>query len=136
MGWRKPFHKGASVSKNVEKICLKHDNGEDLCFTGRLFSESSWFDEETGVLTRQQLFSSENGEQVYYIIRSRGRDERSRHAYRMAIEGEQCVINNGKCEITLNFDMLMLAVRGLCGLSEDAVPPLSIVEEMLRAANA
>ena len=124
------------MPKNMEEICLKQDSGEELRFTGRLFSESSWFDEDTGELTRQQLFTCENGEQIYYIIRSRGREARSRRAYRMFIEGDRCIINNGMGEITLNFDMLMLAVRGLCGLSEDAVPSLSMVEEMLRAANA
>ena len=94
------------------------------------------YDEDAGVLTRQQLYASENGDQVYYIIRSRGRDERTRHAYRLQVRGDLCVINNGRSEMTLNFDMLMLAVRGLCGLSEDAVPSLEMVEEMLRAANA
>lgn len=128
--------RGVDVPKNMEEICLKHDNGEDLRFNGRLFSECSWFDEDAGVLTRQQLYASENGEQVYYIIRSRGRDERTRHAYRLQVRGDLCIINNGRSEMTLNFDMLMLAVRGLCGLSEDAVPSLEMVEEMLKAANA
>ena len=37
--------------------------------------------------------------------------------------------------MTLPFDMLMLAVRSLCGLDENATPSLELVEETLRAAN-
>lgn len=120
---------------NMEEICLKHDNGEDLRFRGRLFSEVSHFDEETGVLTRQQLYAAENGEQVYYVVRASG-GERSRVAYRLSVSGDVCYINNGAGEIALKFDMLMLAVRSLCGLNADATPSLAMVEEMLNAANA
>lgn len=118
----------------MEEISLKHDNGEPLCFQGRLFSECSHFDEENGCLTRQQLYITDTGEQVYYIIRSTGQ-QRERHAYRMAVQGDTCVINNGAGEIALQFDLLMLAVRSLCGLNADATPSLQAVEEILRAAN-
>ncbi len=123
------------MQKNMEDICLKHDNGEDLRFRGRLFSECSWYDEEAGVLTRQQLYVTDQREQVYYIIRSQGQ-ERSRHAYRLSVHGDHCVISNGQSEMTMQFDMLMLAVRGLCGLDANATPSLDMVEEMLKAANA
>lgn len=119
----------------MDEICLKHDNGEDMRFQGRLFSEYSHFDEETGSLTRQQLYVTDNHEQVYYIVRSNGRDH-SRHAYKLTVEGENCLIHNGKAEITMQFDMLMLAVRALCGLNADATPSLDMVEEMLKAVNA
>ena len=36
----------------------------------------------------------------------------------------------------IQFDMLMLAVRSLCGLADGATPSLEQVEEMLKAANA
>lgn len=123
------------MSGNMEKICLKDDNGGDVHFQGRLFSECSHFDEETRCLTRQQLYITDNREQIYHIVRSCGQD-RSRRVYRLAVQGENCVIHNGKMEITLQFDMLMLAVRALCGLQADAVPSLASVEEMLKAANA
>ena len=92
-----------NVQKSMEDICLKHDNGGDFSFRGRLFSECS---------------------------------ERSRHAYRLAVRGDNCIIHNGMAEMSLQFDMLMLAVRGLCGLEAGATPTLSMVEEMLKAANA
>lgn len=123
------------MPKNMGEICLKHDNGDAMRFEGCLFSETSDFDKESGCLTRQQLYITDNGEQVYYIVRSEGR-KRTRHAYRLSMHGDTCVINNGKMEIAMQFDMLMLAVRALCGLSSDATPSLEMVEEMLRAANA
>ena len=134
-----PARGGASgeeaVQKSMDDICLKHDNGEDLRFRGRLFSECSWYDEESGTLTRQQLYVTDTREQVYYIVRSRGH-ERTRHAYRLSVRGETCVIHNGATEMVLQFDLLMLAVRGLCGLDDGATPSLEMVEDLLKAANA
>ncbi len=119
----------------MENVCLKHDNGSDITFRGRLFAESSWFDEESSTLTRQKLYVTDNHEQVYYIVRGNG-PERSRHAYKLAVKGDHCIIQNGATEMVLEFDMLMLAVRQLCGLDADATPSLCMVEEMLKAANS
>lgn len=123
------------MAGTMENICLKHDNGEDLRFQGRLFSECSHFDEEENSLTRQQLFLADNGDQVYYIVRTSGQ-ERSRHAYRLAVREDMCVINNGKAQISLQLDMLMLAVRALCGINDDSMPSIEMIEEMLAAANS
>ena len=124
-----------NAQKSMEDICQKHDNGCDFTFRGRLFSECSWYDEALGMLTRQKLYVTDRNEQVYYIVRSCGQ-ERTRHAYRLTMRGDTCIIHNGVTEIALKFDMLMLAVRGLCGLDAGATPSLSMVEEMLKAANA
>lgn len=58
------------------------------------------------MLTRQKLYVTENNEQVYYIVRSSGQD-RSRHAYRLSVRGDNCIIYNGVTEMALQFDMLM-----------------------------
>lgn len=123
------------MPKSMEDICLKHDNGDDMRFQGRLFSECSSFDEDSGSLVRQQLYVMENGEKVYYIVRGHGAG-RTRHAYRLTAQDDYCVINNGKTEITLQFDLLVLAVSALCGLRDGATPSREIVEEMLKAVNA
>lgn len=122
------------AQNDMENICLKHDNGEDFVFRGRLFSECSWYDESSAMLTRQKLYVTDNNEQVYYIVRSTGH-ERTKHAYKLTMQKDTCVIHNGHAEISLKFDLLMLAVRGLCGLDAGATPSLHMVEEMLRAAN-
>lgn len=124
-----------NAGRALENVCLKHDNGADIAFLGRLFAESSWYDEDTDTLTRQKLYVTEQNEQVYYIVSGAGQN-RSRRAYRVSVMGDHCVIHNGASEMVLQFDMLMLAVRGLCGLDADATPTLSMVEEMLKAANA
>lgn len=123
------------MSGNMEDICLKDDNGENVRFQGRLFSECSHFDEETRCFTRQQLYVTDNNEQVYYIVQNNDK-KRSRRAYRLSVQDGKCRINNGKAEITLQLESLMLAVRALCGLSADEIPSLESVEELLKAANA
>ena len=120
----------------MEDILLRNDAGHDIAFKGRLFSECSWYDDETGVLTRQKLYVTEDNEQIYYIVSGSGA-ARNRRAYRLRVEGDRCVINNGACDMSMQLDMLLLAVRGLCGL--DAAPSdaalLASVEETLKAAN-
>ncbi len=124
-----------SAHPATEHVSLQLDNGAVLDFRGRVFSEASWFDEESDTLTRQKLFITEDNEQVYSVVNASG-PSRSRRAYRIGVQGDMCSIHNGKAGLDLPFDMLMLAVRALCGLDEDAVPSLEAVEETLRAANS
>lgn len=118
----------------MEELSLRNDAGADIVFKGRLFSECSWYDEEHGVLTRQKLFVTEENEQVYYIVSGAGA-ERSRRAYRLRLEGDQCVIHNGTSEMVVQLDLLMLAVRGLCGFDVAGEQLLASIEETLKAAN-
>lgn len=118
----------------MESIALALDNGAQLNFQGRLFSESSWFDEETGMLTRHKLYITDKNEQVYSVISGSGK-VKNRRAYRISVHGDACTIDNGLSELTMPFNFLMLAVRNLCGLEEGATPTLELVEETLRAAN-
>ena len=120
--------------KFMESICLKHDNGADLQFRGRLFSESSWFDNENDILTKQKLYLTEENEQVYYIVRIQN-SERTRSVYKLSIDNNQCTMANGISKMTLEIDMLMLAVRQLCGLNDETSKSLSMVEEVLKVAN-
>lgn len=117
------------------RVVLHLDNGTELRFTGRLFAGGSWYDEETGVLTRQKLYATPSGEHVYSIVTGKGH-ERSRRAYRVSLHGEACSISDGHTEMTLDLEMLLLAVRALCGLEQDDAPALDMVEETLRAANS
>ena len=113
------------MQDTLENISLKHDNGEDMRFRGSLSSECSWYDEKHGVLCRQKLYVTENKDQIYYIMRT-GAEEHSRRAYRLKVQDQTCIIHNGKAEVRMPITLLMLAVRGLCGM--DA--------RMLKAANA
>ena len=118
----------------MEKVSLRLDSGEQLNFNGRLFSESSWYDEDEASITTQKLYVTDTHEQVYFVV-SGSENKRERRAYRIATHGDSCTVNNGSTEMTMPFDMLMLAVRSLCRLDDDATPSLETVEETLRAAN-
>ncbi len=118
----------------LEDISLTLDNGISMSFRGRQFAGGSWFDEESNVLTRQNLYVTDNNEHVYSIVTGSGK-QRSRRAYRVTLQGDTCIINDGRNEMTIGYDMLMLAVRSLTGLDQDATPTLEMIEETLKAAN-
>jgi hypothetical protein len=125
---------GGSERRPLEDVVLKHDDGADIFFRGRLFAECSWYDDEQNALTRQKLYVTDCNEHIYYLVGRCG-EERWRRVYRLSVLGDRCVIHNGDTEMVLRFDMLMLAVRNLCGLGADDVPALELVEETLKAAN-
>ena len=60
-------------------VVLHLDNGAEMQFSGRPFAGGSWFDDETGELTRQKLYTTESGEHVYSIVTGKGQ-QRSRRA--------------------------------------------------------
>ena len=76
-------------------VVLHLDNGAEMQFSGRPFAGGSWFDDETGELTRQKLYTTESGEHVYSIVTGKGQ-QRSRRAYRVSLHGEACTINDGR----------------------------------------
>ena len=122
----------ATAMNELEKITLHLENGAGLIFYGRLFSEAVWYDEYSGVLTHQKLYVTDQNEQVYVI--QMGSGERSVcRAYRISVHGERCVIYNGRYSMEIPLDLLLLAVRTLCGV-EDSMA-LEQAEEILRAAN-
>ena len=124
-----------SERRTMEDVSLSHDNGPDIFFRGRLFAECSWYDEERATLTRQKLYVTDTNEHIYYLV-SHTDEERQRRAYRLSVLGDRCVIHNGNAEMVLQFDMLMLAVRSLCGMDGEAAPAIDIVEQTLQAANS
>ena len=114
----------------MEEITLRLENDATLSFRGRLFSEAVWNDEESGVFTHQKLYVTEQNEQVYFI--RKGGYRRSSRAYRLSLHGGRCVIYNGRNTMELPLDLLMLAVRTLCGADDPMM--LEQVEEALRSA--
>lgn len=120
---------------NMEKIVLANDHGGELKFRGRIFSECSYYDEENNAITRQRLYVTDKGEQVYYITTDSD-SNKERRAYLLRIEGEHCAINNGLLEITLRTDLLMASMRTLCGFNQGCSDDLlKSLEDTLKAAN-
>lgn len=115
-----------------EKIFLRGDNGAELYFCGKLYSESSYYDEESATLTRLRLFITENGEQVYSIVSGSGPEKTRRH-YTVAQEGDFYRISNGIQTLTLPLELLFAAVFGLCGIDPSRAEELKPeFEENLR----
>ncbi len=121
--------------ESTGQVTLALDNGTQMAFVGRQFAGGSWYDEENEILTRQNLYVTNENEHIYSIVEGSG-ENRSRRAYRVSLQGEQCLINDGQQEMCIDLDMLMLAVRSLAGLDQENAPSLEIIEETLRAANS
>lgn len=100
---------------SCEEHVLHNDAGKEIRFNGKLFSESSYYDEEQGAITRLKLFVAEDGRQIYSIV-SGSSTAKWRRVYTMRIDGDFCHIDNGVQEITLHTDMLLTVVFGLCGI--------------------
>lgn len=116
----------------TEKIFLRSDNGAELYFRGKLYAETSYYDEDSGSLTRLRLFITENREQVYSIVSGSGAEKTRRH-YILAPEGELYRVSNGIQTLTLPLEMLFAAVFGLCGIDPDRAEELKAdFEENLR----
>lgn len=116
---------------HFERIVLFNDNGVELRFNGRLFSESSYYDEDSASLTRLRLYVSDQNEQVYSIVSGTG-TEKTRRYYVVAQEGDAYRISNGTHALRLPLDLLFASVFGLCGIDPDRAEELrSDFEESL-----
>ncbi len=122
-------------SSGMERIVLPNDYGKEISFRGRIFSECSYYDEETKTITRQCLYITDKGEQAYSIATGAG-SSKERRAYLLHIEGDECIINNGAGEIVLRTDLLMATMQTLCNFDQECSEELlKSLEETLNAAN-
>jgi hypothetical protein len=119
----------------MEEITLQNDIGSDIYFTGLIFAEHSFFDEESGVLTQQKLFLTADGHQAYSIVAGDGKNKEKR-AYLIRRDGQLCKINNGLFDVTVNTSDLLIVVKGLCGINETMQSRdfLEKVEDFLKEA--
>ena len=97
-------------------ITLKNDNGAEIAFTGKLYAEHSFFDEDTGIMTQQKLYVTSDGRQAYSVVSGSG-DNKERRAYLIKRDGRLCRINNGLFDVTVTSDHLVTVVKGLCGMT-------------------
>ncbi|MDR2604222.1 MAG: hypothetical protein LBC55_02580 [Desulfovibrio sp.] len=122
----------AAIGTHMEKVVLYNDNGAELQFSGKLYSESSFYAEDTGTLTRLRLFITDKDEQVYSIVNTSG-VEKSRRFYVVSRDGDMYRISNGAHTIALTPDLLFASVFGLCGIDPDRAEELKPeFEETLR----
>ncbi len=125
----------ADKQQPLEEYTLRNEAGVEITFKGRLFSEGSYFDEESGALTRLKLYLTDENRQVYSVV-SGSNTAKWRQVYTLHVEGDLCHINNGVQDITLRTDMLLAAVFGLCGIDPNKAEELKAsLEETLKTAN-
>ena len=122
----------ASTGAVTEKFFLRSDNGAELYFCGQLYSESTYYDEETSTLTRLRLFTTDTGQQVYSIVSGTGAHKQHRH-YIVSAVGQHCRLSDGIHTLLLPVEMLYAAVFGLCGIDPERAEELRpAFEENLR----
>ncbi|MBQ4615867.1 MAG: hypothetical protein IJB29_04035 [Mailhella sp.] len=113
----------------MESITLRLENGAVFSFRGRLFSEAVWTDEDSEIFTHQKLYVTDQNEHVYVV--RKGGAHRTCRAYRVSMRKERCIIYDGRNVMELPFDMLMLAMKTLCGTESGTA--LDQAEETLRS---
>ncbi|OBQ50298.1 hypothetical protein SP90_10285 [Halodesulfovibrio spirochaetisodalis] len=121
----------------MRMFMLPNDVGADMEFTGVLCSENMYHDQEAGTVTKQRLYLTDTREQVYSVVVSDGVNKDQR-VYKMRVENDQCRIDNGLFDVSLDLHLLATVVRGLCGLNsaDNAEEFFSTMVERLHAANA
>ncbi|MCK9240392.1 hypothetical protein [Desulfocurvus sp.] len=93
-------------------ITLDNGQGGSITFKGALYAQTSFFEEDTGVLTKQELYSTEDGHQAFALVSSDG-DLKRKSAYIVRRQGDLCVMDNGERTMTLPYDWLMMFTQAL-----------------------
>ncbi len=125
-------------SNSLQKQSLKLGNGSNFTFNGELFAEASWFDEETQNITRQRVYATEEGAQVYSISEGDG-EVREHKVYELTTTGENVTLSDTQTQLDMTRPMFMSFIRTLIErVDADADPEYTMehIEELLRAANA
>ncbi len=124
-----------AMSGFSESVVLQGDNGAKLSFRGRLFSESSYYDEDSSGITRLRLYVTDDGAHVYSIVSGDG-ESRSRRNYTVRPHGDMCSMSDGRQSLTVPVDLLFASVFGLCGIDPSLAEELRpAFEEALYAVN-
>ena len=117
---------------NFEQLSLISDNGAELQFNGRLYSESTYYDEDSATLTRLRLYITDKNEQVYSIVSGSGQEKKRRY-YVVAQDEDMYCISNGVHTLRLPLELLFASVFGLCGIDPERAEELKPeFEETLR----
>lgn len=102
----------------AETIVLEDDKAGPVEFRGHLYAQTSFYDEDTGVLTQQKLYATEGGHQAFSVVSSDG-SSKNRRAYVVRREGELCHIECGERTVSIPYDSLMLFTQILWDIDLD-----------------
>jgi hypothetical protein len=96
----------------MRTVRLWSDRGGEIVFNGYPYAKTSFYDDRSGLLTRQELYALEDGRQAFSIVSIDG-ESKSRRAYVVEREGEICHIDDGKEKISMPLDSIMDFARML-----------------------
>ena len=85
---------------------LTNDFGTEIPVSGYLTGEEMYFDDQTGMLTLEKLYSCDDGAVAYSIISAIGHT-RERRAYRIEEHGETCLVEYGVHPLELPIEPLL-----------------------------
>lgn len=120
----------------LKRVTLENDFGGQISFTGKLENESLNFDEHTGELVAEKIYSTEQGRTGYSVVNGDG-IRRERRAYLLEDQGETCMVSNGSILLGLETENLLTlfakaVAEEAAKYSEDE---LEYFQKQLEAAN-
>lgn len=102
----------------IRTVALQNDFGGEIIFEGYPYAQTSFYDDRTGVLTKQELYAVKDGREAFSIVSVDG-DMRSKRAYMVKREGEMCRIHDGRGEVALPMESIMDFARMLLEIDAD-----------------
>lgn len=120
----------------LKRVTLENDFGGQISFTGKLENESLNFDENTGELVSEKIYSTEQGRTGYSVVNGDG-IRRERRAYLLEDQEDTCMVSNGS--ILLGLDTENLLTFFAKALAEEAEyyseDKMEYVQKQLEAVN-
>ncbi|WP_461208970.1 hypothetical protein [Desulfocurvus sp. DL9XJH121] len=96
----------------MKAVTLENDGGVDISFRGSLYAQTSFFEEDTGVLTKQELYATDDGQEAFRIVSVDG-DSKQKSSYLVRRQGGYCAMSNGEHEMSLPYEWLMLFTQAI-----------------------
>jgi len=90
----------------VHRVTLPNDHGADIHVEGTLTAEDMHFNNQSGMLTVEKVYSTKEGRAAYSIISAIGHT-RHRSAYTMEEKGEDVIVSNGSLSMQVPIDDLL-----------------------------
>ncbi|WP_320171433.1 hypothetical protein [Maridesulfovibrio sp.] len=90
----------------LRRVTLENDFGGAISFTGKLENESLHFNENTGELVSEKIYSTEQGRTGYSVVNGDG-IKRERRAYLLEDQGEVCMVSNGSILLGLETENML-----------------------------
>lgn len=119
-----------------KRVTLENDFGGQISFTGKLENESLNYNEDSGELVSEKIYSTEQGRSGYSVVNGDGL-RRERRAYLLEDQDETCMVSNGS--ILLGLDTENLLTFFCKALAEEAeqysTDELEYVKKQLKAVN-